>query len=244
MPTPDEPLPPTPVELPPSVEPPPSTPAEPALPATGEQATDLSPAECAAQLAERFPAVFAAGAAKPLKLRIQADIQSRAPGVFTRRALSAFLHRHTTSNAYLKALARAAQRVDLDGQPAGDLADEHRQAAIAELERRRGIHHDKRRAQIAAQREQQREARRAESEAEGRARAERAALLRAHEVSTLTRKNFCALKGVDEAQLDALLAQARLEREQQLRSVAPPAGPQGPKPRVTSSGPRAGRPGR
>ena len=47
----------------------------------------MSPAACAQQLAERFPALFA-GKPKPLKLRIQADIQERAPGVFTKQALS------------------------------------------------------------------------------------------------------------------------------------------------------------
>ena len=42
----------------------------------------LSPAACALELKQRFPALFS-GAAKPLKLRIQVDIQERAPGVFT-----------------------------------------------------------------------------------------------------------------------------------------------------------------
>ncbi|MFO1062221.1 MAG: hypothetical protein U1E53_35270, partial [Dongiaceae bacterium] len=42
---------------------------------------DMSPAECARQLRERFPALFD-GPARPLKLRIQADIKERAPGVF------------------------------------------------------------------------------------------------------------------------------------------------------------------
>ena len=187
---------------------------------------ELSPAACAAQLGARFPAVFGPGVALPLKLRIQADIQQRAPGVFTRKALSAFLHRHTTGNAYLKALVRATQRFDLDGAPAGELADEHRQAAVAELERRRGVHLQRREAQVAAEREARREA----TEAEGRARAERAALLRAHEASTLTRRNFCALKGVAEDELDALLALARQERAATLQRQAP-AAPPAPVPR-------------
>jgi ProP effector len=184
---------------------------------------ELTPAACAAQLGARFPALFGPGVALPLKLRIQADIQQRAPGVFTRKALSAFLHRHTTGNAYLKALARATHRFDLDGAPAGELADEHRQAAVAELERRRGVHLQRREAQVAAERDARREA----TESEGRARAERAALLRAHEASTLTRKNFCALKGVAEVELDALLALARQERSATLQrqpAAAPPAG--------------------
>lgn len=187
--------------------------------AAAPPSTELSPAACAAQLAERFPALFGAGVALPLKLRIQADIQQRAPGVFTRRSLSIFLHRYTTGNAYLKALARATQRFDLDGAPAGELAEEHRQAAVAELERRRGVHLQRHETQRAAERD----ARRESAESEGRARAERAALLRAHEASTLTRRNFCALKGVAEEDLDALLALARQERAATLqRKPGPP----------------------
>jgi hypothetical protein len=48
--------------------------------------------------------------------------------------------------------------------------------------------------------------------AEIEARRERAALLRAYESSTLTKANFCVLKRVSEADLDAALAQARQER--------------------------------
>lgn len=97
------------------------------------------PAEIAPLLMARFPALFGAAVPKPLKLRIQADIQQRAPGTLTRKALSAFLHRHTTSTAYLKALVAAQTRFDLDGAPAGEIAAEHREAAAAELARRRAI---------------------------------------------------------------------------------------------------------
>lgn len=175
---------------------------------TAPPGADLAPEACAAALAQRFAALFGPGVAKPLKLRIQADIQQRAPGVFTRRALSAFLHRHTTSTAYLKALAKATHRFDLDGVEAGELAAEHRDAALAELERRRGLHRQRQRDRLAAERN----ARREQAEAEGGARAERAALLRAYEASTVSRQNFCALKGVAETALDALLEQARRER--------------------------------
>ncbi|HRH89304.1 MAG TPA: ProQ/FINO family protein, partial [Rubrivivax sp.] len=76
--------------------------------------------ECGEQLRQRFPALFG-GAPKPLKLRIQADIQARAPGVFAKAVLSAFLRRHTGRTGYLIALSRAPQRVDLDGAPAGEI---------------------------------------------------------------------------------------------------------------------------
>ncbi|MFO1219214.1 MAG: ProQ/FinO family protein [Burkholderiaceae bacterium] len=116
---------------------------------------ELSPADVAVKLAELFPALFAAvpnTPPKPIKLRIQSDIQARAPGLFTRRSLSPFLHRHTTTTSYLKALVASAHRYDLDGAPAGEVSDEHRQAAQAELDRRWAIVQARRAAERAAQR--------------------------------------------------------------------------------------------
>ncbi len=190
-------------------------------------AADLSPAACAALLAERFPAVFAPGAPRPLKLRIQADVQQRAPGLFTKKALSIFLHRYTTNTAYIRALASAPHRVDLDGMPAGEVADEHRQAAAAELERRRDLHEARRAAERDAQRKAHDEARRARN-AGAEARGNRAALLRAFEATTLTRANFCALKAMSEAELDAALVQARQEREQRAQAPRPDRPEAGP----------------
>jgi sRNA-binding protein len=113
---------------------------------------ELSPAACGARLAELFPALFVApgapGPAKPIKLRIHADIQARMPGVFTKRALGIFFSRYTTSNAYLRALSTAAHRFDLDGQPAGEIAAEHRQAATDELARRHALALERRAAQL------------------------------------------------------------------------------------------------
>jgi sRNA-binding protein len=113
--------------------------AEPAPAAAGEARAEPTWAETGAALAWRFPALFTPGAPKPIKLRIQADIQQRAPGAFTRRQLSVFLHRHTTGTAYLRALVASPQRFDLDGAAAGEVSAEHREAAVAELERRRQI---------------------------------------------------------------------------------------------------------
>lgn len=151
----------------------------------------MTPADCARKLAELFPALFA-GAPKPLKLRVHADIQARAPGVFTKAALAAFMRRYTGNHAYLQAVARGTQRFGLDGEPAGEIAAEHRQAALDELARRRV-----RRAEKLAQ--------------EARARRERQALLRDYERTTLTQANFCALKGLRPDELQVLLEQARRE---------------------------------
>ena len=114
------------------------------LPAASAPAPDLSPAATGARLAELFPALFVGpdgkGTWKPIKLRIHADIQARAPGQFSKRTLGLFFARYTTTTPYLKALATpGAQRCDLDGQPAGEIAEEHRSAAAEEVARRQAI---------------------------------------------------------------------------------------------------------
>jgi sRNA-binding protein len=184
-----------------------ATPPPAAAPSAAEagSAPQLSPADTAALLKKLFPALFS-GAPKPLKLRIQADIQERAPGRFSKQSLSGFFRRHTGSTSYLMALSRATQRFDLDGAPAGELSAEHRQLAAAELTRRRGLN-DARRAEEARQRVEE-EARHAEENAQ---RFNRATLLRAFETTTLTPANFCALKGIDLADLDVFIARARAE---------------------------------
>ena len=113
---------------------------ESAKPARGPK--DMSPSACADLLKQHFPALFG-GQPKPLKLRIQSDIAQRAPGVFGKPALSAFFRRHTGSTAYLIALGKSTERFDLDGQPAGELSEEHRQLAREELTRRRQVTRDR-----------------------------------------------------------------------------------------------------
>lgn len=197
----------------------------------------MSPAECAQRLKALFPALFG-GAPKPLKLRIQTDIQQRAPGVFTRRALSAFLHRHTGSTGYLMALTRLGQRFDLDGQPVEPISEEHRDAAAAELTRRRASQ-DAQRALEQQQRAQEHEQRALEQTQ----RRNRAGLLRDFQTTTLTRANFCVLKGVDPAELDALLERARHEFDEdaQQRPAAfdrPPHRPAEPRRQASARPPR------
>ncbi|MBB5206249.1 sRNA-binding protein [Inhella inkyongensis] len=164
--------------------------------APSEAPKPISEAQAAGNLLKQlFPALFA-GAPKPIKLKIQSDIEARAPGRITKAALTAFLRRHTATTAYLNALTRAKQRFDLDGQPAGELSSEHKAAAVAALADRKA-------------RMQQRDAEMAQ------ARQWRADLLRDYERSAFSRANFCALKNVAEAALDALLEQARTERAAQ-----------------------------
>ena len=183
----------------------PDTPADPTTPEPDAVPSKAAPAvkspEAAAErLKGLFPALFGA-APKPIKLRIQADIEVRAPGEFTKMALTAFLRRHTATNAYLKALVREPTRFDLDGQPAGEISDEHRAAAKQALADRRERH---------VAREKEMEA----------ARRWRLDLLANWQSTSLNRASFCALKGIEEGSLDALLEQAKAELASQ-----PPAAP-------------------
>ena len=157
----------------------------------------LTPADCALQLKQLFPALFT-GAVKPLKLRIQIDIQERAPSRFTKQVLSAFFRRHTGTTSYLLAVSKATHRVDLDGQPSGEISDEHRQAALDELARRRTNQESRR-------------------ELDEQQRRNRAGLLHDYQTTTLTPANFCALKGVAVDELDGLLTLARTEAEERAR---------------------------
>jgi ProP effector len=181
--------------------PPPST-TEAAAPAAVPAAAPMNPAECAQQLKQLFPALFG-GAVKPLKLRIQVDIQERAPGRFSKQALSAFFRRHTGSTSYLIAVSKGAHRFDLDGQPAGEISAEHRQVALDELARRR-------------------ESQQSRRELEEQQRRNRAGLLHDFQTTTLTKANFCALKGVPVDELDGLLEIARGEAEERARQAPPP----------------------
>ena len=126
-----------------------NAPAAPAAP-------DLSPAATGRRLAALFPALFVGpegkGVWKAIKLRIHADIQARAPGEFSKRTLAIFFSRYTTTTAYLRALAEpGAQRHDLDGQAAGEIAEEHRSAAAEEVARRQAIVAERRAAARKAQ---------------------------------------------------------------------------------------------
>ena len=89
-----------------------------------------------------------------------------------------------------------------------------------------------------------------EQSAANESRRNRAALLRTFEGSTLTRANFCALKGMTDAALEAQLVQGREERKlhpQLHPQPAPAQRPQGERerppqdrPRFEDRGPRRG----
>lgn len=72
---------------------------------------------------------------KPLALKIDASIAARMPDI-DRKSLRAAMRMHTASTRYLKAVERAQQRFDLDGQPAGEVTDEQRTHASTTLRER------------------------------------------------------------------------------------------------------------
>ena len=177
-----------------------SEPAESAEPAEPAETAAKAPLEdCGPQLKKLYPALFS-NPPKPLKLRIQADIQARSPGQFTKPQLSAFLRRYTGSHAYLNALVKATHRFDLDGNPGDELSDEHRNAATEELQRRRA----NTQARVELEREQ---------------RANRATLLKEFDANTLPAAEFAASKGIPEGELQPLIDRARKE------ALEPPPAP-------------------
>ena len=196
--------------------------------------TGPAPEDCGPQLKQLYPALFS-NPPKPLKLRIQADIQARSPGLFTKPQLSAFLRRYTGGHGYLNAIVKATHRFDLDGNPGDELSDEHRQAAVDELARRRT----------------NTQARRA---LEDEQRFNRSILLRDFEVTKLDRAGFAALKGVPEGELDSLLERARKEAAEtpplaanrDRRGPRPEGarGPREPRGEGQERGPRGPRPPR
>lgn len=199
----DLPDPATPSEAPAAAVPEAQPAAAPAAADTEQAAAPAAPAptvDAAAELKALFPALFT-GKPKPVKLRIQADIQERAPGKFSKAQLSAFLRRHTGSTGYLIALTQAKTRFDLDGNPAGEITEEHLAAAREELARRRGVQQERQQLEVQQKRN-------------------RAQLLWDFERTTLTEANFCVLKGVAPEELPGLLELARKERAE-----APPAPP-------------------
>ena len=206
-----------------------ATAEEPSTDATGapepaEAAARVPLEDCGPPLKKLYPALFS-NPPKPLKLRIQADIQARSPGQFTKPQLSAFLRRYTGSHAYLNALVKATHRFDLDGNPGDELSDEHRNAATEELARRRA----NTQARAALEQEQ---------------RANRATLLKEFEANTLPAAEFAASKGVPEAELQPLIERARKEA---LEPPPAPAfnrdrrGPQQPKRGPRPEGARGGQ---
>ena len=97
---------------------------------------------CRTALVERFPAAFMpkrCDAKRPLKVGIHRDVVARMKD-FPRRIIQLAINDYCSGPKYTRAMTAGAQRVDLDGNPAGKvtLADAaFAKAKHAELEARR-----------------------------------------------------------------------------------------------------------
>ncbi|MCL2021888.1 MAG: ProQ/FinO family protein [Betaproteobacteria bacterium] len=109
-------------------------PANTVIPAEPEpdQEKAQDPRELLVELRARFE-VFRTF--QPLAIGIDKAIRSRLPEA-NRKTLRIALSMHTHCNRYLRLLAKAEQRFDLDGQPVAEVSEEHRQFATTALEER------------------------------------------------------------------------------------------------------------
>ncbi|MDR9892373.1 RNA chaperone ProQ [Pseudenterobacter timonensis] len=93
--------------------------------------------EVIAFLAERFPQCFSAeGEARPLKIGIFQDLVERVEGEMnlSKTQLRSALRLYTSSWRYLYGIKPGATRVDLDGNPCGELDEQHVEHARKQLE--------------------------------------------------------------------------------------------------------------
>ncbi len=118
--------------------------------------------EVIAFLAERFPQCFSAeGEARPLKIGIFQDLVARVEGEMqlSKTQLRSALRLYTSSWRYLYGVKAGAIRVDLDGNPCGELEEQHVEHARKQLEEAK--------ARVQAQRASQQAKKREAAAAEG-----------------------------------------------------------------------------
>ena len=98
--------------------------------------------EVIAFLAERFPQCFSAeGEARPLKVGIFQDLVARVEGEMnlSKTQLRSALRLYTSSWRYLYGIKPGATRVDLDGNPCGELDEQHVEHARKQLEEAKAV---------------------------------------------------------------------------------------------------------
>ena len=97
-------------------------PATPDAPDAPEAVTQPSPQALLKQWYQRYPHAFFKGHTKPLKVGIHQDLAEREPwpSKLIRRALANYVN----LPRYIKSMREGAERVDLDGQPAGKVDKE------------------------------------------------------------------------------------------------------------------------
>jgi ProP effector len=92
----------------------------------------------------------------PLAIAIDKQIRARLPEV-DRNILRATLAMHTQSSAYLRQVAKATSRFDLDGNATGEVSEVHRKHAETLLQNRATKATELRKAQQELERQAQRE---------------------------------------------------------------------------------------
>ncbi len=110
--------------------------------------------EVIAFLAERFPHCFSAeGEARPLKIGIFQDLVDRVAGEMnlSKTQLRSALRLYTSSWRYLYGVKPGATRVDLDGNPCGELDEQHVEHARKQLEEAKARVQAQRANELAAQ---------------------------------------------------------------------------------------------
>ncbi|MCZ5771048.1 RNA chaperone ProQ [Escherichia coli] len=93
-------------------------------------------------MAERFPHCFSAeGEARPLKIGIFQDLVDRVAGEMnlSKTQLRSALRLYTSSWRYLYGVKSGATRVDLDGNPCGELDEQHVEHARKQLKKRKRV---------------------------------------------------------------------------------------------------------
>jgi ProP effector len=89
-----------------------------------------------ALLAQRWPRAFAVRESKrrPLKVGIHADVLAVLDGAVSAAELGGALGSYTKSSGYVRRLTRkGAERIDLNGAPAGEVSPEEANSAVMEL---------------------------------------------------------------------------------------------------------------
>lgn len=104
--------------------------------APGSTPTSVTPVQSARALLKQLQEQFAPFRdCQPLAIGIDKQLQQRMPEL-DRKTLRIALGLHTNSTRYLKVMAKATARVDLDGNPAGEVPEAHRAHADEALRER------------------------------------------------------------------------------------------------------------
>lgn len=97
----------------------------------------------------------------PLAIGIHKQLMERKPDLDKNKVRVA-LHSHTASTRYLKALTQGAPRLDLDGQPSGEVTAEQQEVAVKTLRDRIKLVKERQKAEEAQRKAEEEAAKRQE----------------------------------------------------------------------------------